>query len=85
MQLVKSRRSRVWNPQLVAVWNQTVGLSGINPKENARWRVMPYACGDYILAHARLHTKPSDWIEKSKSFRLAFFLAPPVGLEPTTS
>ena len=25
---------------------------------------MPYAFGDYILAHARLHTNPSDWIEK---------------------
>ena len=27
---------------------------------------------DYILAHARLHTNPSDWIEKSKSCDLLF-------------
>ena len=25
---------------------------------------MPYAYGDYILARARLHANPSDWIEK---------------------
>jgi len=32
-----------------AVWNQHEVLYGINPKENARWRVMPYAYGDSIL------------------------------------
>ena len=37
---------------------------------------MPYVCGDYILAHARLHTNPSDWIEKSKSFDLLFLGSP---------
>ena len=45
---------------------------GINPKERYTLRVMPYACGDYILAHERLHTNPSDWIEKSKFFDLLF-------------
>ena len=78
MQLNKSRQRRVWNPQLVAVWNQTVGLYGINPKENAP-AVMPYAYGDYILAHARLHTNPSDWIEKSKSCDLLFSWLPLLG------
>ena len=80
MQLNKSRQGRVCNPQLVAVWNQTVGLYGINPKERYTLRVMPYACGDYILAHARLHTNPSDWIEKSKSFDLLFSWLPLLGL-----
>jgi hypothetical protein len=32
-----------------AVWNHHEVMYGINPKENARWRVMPYAYGDYIL------------------------------------
>ena len=36
MQLNKSRQRRVCNPQLVAVWNQTVGLYEINPKEDTR-------------------------------------------------
>ena len=35
-QLNKSRQRRGCNPQLVAVWNQTVGLYGINPKVNTR-------------------------------------------------
>jgi hypothetical protein len=26
-----------------AVWNHHEVMYGINPKENARWRVMPYA------------------------------------------
>ena len=30
-------------------WNHHEVMYGINPKENARYRVMPYACGDYIL------------------------------------
>ena len=45
---------------------------GINPKGRYTLRVMSYAYGDYILAYARLHTNPSDWIEKSKSFDLLF-------------
>ena len=39
-----------------SVWNQSEGRYTL--------RVMPYAYGNYILAHARLHTNPSDWIEK---------------------
>ena len=46
---------------------------------------MPYTFGDYILAHARLHTNPSDWMKKALAFASAFFLAPPAGLEPATS
>ena len=42
--------------------------------------MMPYACGDYILAHARLHTNPSDWMKKALLSQ-CFFLAPPAGLE----
>ena len=35
-----------------------------------RARSIPYRryATDYILAHARFHANPSDWIEKSKSF-----------------
>ena len=36
---------------------------------------------DYILAHARLHTNPLDWIEKSKSFDLLFSWLPELGLK----
>ena len=83
-QLNKSRRRRVWNPQLVAVWNQTVGLYGINPKENAP-AVMPYAFGDYILTCGEI-TCQSFGLDRKKTVRKrSFFLAPPVGLEPTTS
>ena len=57
---------------LSTVWNHHKVMYGINPKERYTLCVMPYACGDYILAHARLHTNPSDWIEKSKSFDLLF-------------
>ena len=31
------------------VWNHGNAVYGIDPKENTRWRVMPYAFGDYIL------------------------------------
>ena len=51
-------------------------MYGINPKKRYTLRVMPYAYGDYILAHARLHTNPSDWIEKSKPFDLLFSWLP---------
>ena len=56
----------------------------INPKERYTLRVMPYACGDYILAYARLHTNPSDWIKIKHFRRSALFLAPLAGLEPAT-
>ena len=32
-----------------AVWNHHEVMYGINPKENARWHVMPYAYGNSIL------------------------------------
>ena len=46
------------------VWNHHEVMYEINPKGDTRYRVMPYTYGDYILACARLHTNPSDWIEK---------------------
>ena len=85
MQLVKSRRSRVWNPQLVSVWNQHEVLNVINPKEDTRWRVMPYAFGDYILTCGEI-TCQSFGLDRKKTVRKrSFFLAPPAGLEPATS
>ena len=53
-------------------WNHHKVMYGINPKEKYTLRVMPYAYGDYILAHARFLSNPSDWIEKSKSLDLLF-------------
>ena len=43
------RRRRHGNNARSAVWNHHVVLYGINPKENARWCVMPCAYGDSIL------------------------------------
>ncbi len=43
---------------------------------------MPYAYGDYILANARLHTNPSDWIKKYQVARLGIFLEATIGFEP---
>ena len=38
-----------------------------------------------VITYAwRLHTNPSDWIKIKHFIRSALFLAPPVGLEPTT-
>ena len=39
---IKSRRSLVYHPQLVAVYHQTEGLDIIKPQEDTRWRVMRY-------------------------------------------
>ena len=56
----KSRRSLVCNPQLVAVCNQSEGRNIQSP----RFDDIPFAKQtDYILANARLHTNPSDWIK----------------------
>ena len=40
---------------------------------------------DSMHPAVRVHANPSDWIEKKQVFRLAFFLAPPAGLEPATT
>ena len=39
----KSRRSRGYHPQLVAVYHQCEALYIIKPQEDARWRVMRYS------------------------------------------
>ena len=57
----------------------------INPKEDTRWRVMPYACGDYILTCGEITYQSFGLDRKKQVFQLAFFLAPPAGLEPATS
>ena len=51
----------------------------INPKERniqaLRLDDIQFALRtDYILAKARLHTNPSDWIKKEKLFRASLFL-----------
>ena len=52
----KSRRSRGWNPQLVAVWNCDTVAYGIKPQgyTYTRLRVMPYAFGDFIQCASAL-------------------------------
>ena len=70
---------------LSAVWNQHEVLNVINPKEDTRWRVMPYAFGDYILTCGEI-TCQSFGLDRKKTVRKrSFFLAPPAGLEPATS
>ena len=48
-----------------AVWNHHGVMYGINPKENARWRVMPYAYGDSILTCGEI-TYQSFGLDKNK-------------------
>ena len=52
-----------------AVWNQHEVMYGINPKENARWRVMPYAYGDYILTCGEI-TYQSFGLDKKRTKQL---------------
>ena len=56
----------------------------INPKEDTP-AVITYAFGDYILAHARLHANPSDWIKNKTVRRLSCFLVRITGIEPAPS
>ena len=82
IQLVKSRRSRVWNPQLVCsmesrqslVWNQHEVLNVINPKKDTRWRVMPYAFGDYILTCGEITCQSFGLDRKKTAWKRSFFL-----------
>ena len=65
MQLVQSRRSRVWNPQLVCGMESTRSVE-CNQSEGEihadAWCHTPSAI-TYSPA-VRLHANPSDWIEK---------------------
>ena len=57
-----------------AVWNHHKVMYGINPKENARWRVMPYAYGDSILTCGEI-TYQSFGLNRKKTVRKrSFFL-----------
>ena len=49
-----------------AVWNHHEVMDGINPKENARWRVIPYACGDSILTCVEI-TYQSFGLDKKRT------------------
>ena len=49
-----------------AVWNHHEVMYGINPKENARWRVMPYAYGDSILTCGEI-TYQSFGLDKKRT------------------
>ena len=84
-------RTIVCNPQLVAECNHFEEMyvirklfrNVINPKEDSP-AVMPYTLRVITCAYRRLHTNPSDWIKNKTVRRLSCFLAPRVGLEPTT-
>ena len=58
---MESRRRSVWNHHEV--------MYGINPKENARWRVMPYAYGDSILTCGEI-TYQSFGLDKKRTKHL---------------
>ena len=49
-----------------AVWNHHEVMYGINPKENTRWRVMPYAYGDSILTCGEI-TYQSFGLDKKRT------------------
>ena len=70
-------RSIVCNPQLVAGCNHHKVMYVINPKTKTYnpCSLMTYSslCELITCAYRRLHTNPSDWIKKDKSFDLSFF------------
>ena len=70
---MKSRRSLVWNPQFVAVWNHHEVMHGIKPKGDTRRSVMPYACGDSIHACVVITYQSFGLDRKKQVARLAFF------------
>ena len=51
------------------VWNHHEVMYGINPKENARWRVMPYAYSDSILTCGEI-TYQSFGLDKKRTKHL---------------
>ncbi len=56
-------------------WNQHEVLYGINPKEDTRLRVMPYACGDSILTYGEITYQPFGLDKKIPSqLRWNFFV-----------
>ena len=57
-----------------AVWNHHEVMYGINPKENARWRVMPYAYGDSILTCGEITYQSFGLDKKERSIRFVLFL-----------
>ena len=79
-------RSIACNPQLVAecnppqvVYNQSEGRN----IQSLRFDNIQFARRtDYILAYARLHTNPSDWIKNKTVRRLSYFLGPTLKMEP---
>ena len=68
-----SRRSRVYHPQLVAVYHQHEVLYIIKPQVDASWRVMRYKGATrpwwYTPRFARWwYAKPAAWINKKRTF-----------------
>ena len=65
-------QSIVCNPTK-SEWNQHEVLNEINPKEDTRWRVMPYAFGDYILTCGEI-TYQSFGLDKNKALPKKCFI-----------
>ena len=63
---IKSRQSLVWTHHAV--------MYGINPKEDTRYRVIPYACGDYIHACGAIPYQPFGLDRKKAVKKRSFFL-----------
>ena len=61
-----------------AVWNHHEVMYGINPKENARWRVMPYAYGDSILTCGEI-TYQSFGLDKKRTKHRLCILSGEIG------
>ena len=91
MELAKSRRSRVWNPQLVCGMESTRSVE-CNQSEGGYTLTrdaMPSLCDGFHTPCGWLHANPKDWtfgLDRKKTVRKrSFFLAPPAGLEPATT
>ena len=71
-QSYKSRRSPVCDPTESECNHFRKKMYVINPKNTLEeWWHTPV--GDYILAYARLHTNPSDWIKKDSQSAVFFW------------
>ena len=58
----------------------------INPKEETykAYALITYSSQGELITYAyrRLHTNPSDWIKKERSFHFVLFLGPTLNMEP---
>ena len=82
----ESDRRSVWNQGVSLGWNHHEVMHGINPKENTRDRVMPYAGGDSIHDCVVISCQ-SFGLDKKRTKRSlrSFFGDPYGGIEKVSS